>query len=63
MLKLSVSKFRFGVTQLHVPCVAVTTTFSAGTFAAHGAAPDVEVADFEAYLAGAGAWLLAEEAG
>lgn len=44
-------------------CVAVTTTFSAGTFAAHGAAPDVEVADFEAYLAGAGAWLLAEEAG
>jgi beta-phosphoglucomutase len=39
-------------------CVALTTSFPAGTFAAHGAAPDVEVPDFEAYLAGPGAWLL-----
>jgi HAD superfamily hydrolase (TIGR01509 family) len=39
-------------------CVALTTSFPAGTFAAHGAAPDVEVPDFEAFLAGAGAWLL-----
>lgn len=41
-------------------CVAVTTTFPAGTFAAHGAPPDLEVADFEAFLAGPGAWLLDE---
>jgi HAD superfamily hydrolase (TIGR01509 family) len=39
-------------------CVAVTTTFPAGTFAAHGAAPDIEVADFDAFLDGPGAWLL-----
>jgi len=39
-------------------CVAVTTTFPAGTFAAHGAEPDVAVADFDAFLAGPGAWLL-----
>jgi beta-phosphoglucomutase len=39
-------------------CVAVTTSFPAGTFAAHGAPPEAEVPDFEAFLAGAGAWLL-----
>jgi HAD superfamily hydrolase (TIGR01509 family) len=39
-------------------CVAVTTSFSAGTFAAHGAPPDFEVPDFDAFLAGPGAWLL-----
>ena len=39
-------------------CVALTTSFPGGTFAAHGAAPDVEVGDFEAYLAGPGAWLV-----
>ena len=39
-------------------CVALTTSFPGGTFAAHGAAPDIEVADFEAYLGGPGAWLL-----
>lgn len=39
-------------------CVAVTTTFSAGTFAAHGAEPDAAVADFDAFLSGPGAWLL-----
>ena len=39
-------------------CVALTTSFPGGTFAAHGAAPDVEVADFDAFLAGPGAWLL-----
>jgi beta-phosphoglucomutase len=39
-------------------CVGVTTTFPPGTFAAHGAEPDVEVADFDAFLAGPGAWLL-----
>ena len=39
-------------------CVALTTSFPGGTFAAHGAAPDVEVSDFDAYLAGPGAWLV-----
>jgi beta-phosphoglucomutase len=39
-------------------CVALTTSFPGGTFAAHGATPDVEVPDFEAYLAGPGAWLV-----
>jgi len=38
-------------------CVAVTTTFSAEAFAAHGAPADVAVADFEAYLDGPGRWL------
>jgi beta-phosphoglucomutase len=38
-------------------CVAVTTTFSAEVFAAHGAPADVAVADFEAYLDGPGRWL------
>jgi beta-phosphoglucomutase-like phosphatase (HAD superfamily) len=38
-------------------CVAVTTTFSAETFAAHGAPASVAVADFEEYLEGAGRWL------
>jgi beta-phosphoglucomutase len=39
-------------------CVALTTSFPGGTFAAHGAVPDVEVADFDDFLAGPGAWLL-----
>jgi beta-phosphoglucomutase len=39
-------------------CVALTTSFPAGTFAAHGAVPEAEVADFDAFLAGPGAWLL-----
>jgi HAD superfamily hydrolase (TIGR01509 family) len=39
-------------------CVALTTSFPGGTFASHGAAPDIEVPDFEAFLAGPGAWLL-----
>jgi HAD superfamily hydrolase (TIGR01509 family) len=39
-------------------CVALTTSFPGGTFAAHGAVPDIEVSDFDAYLAGPGAWLL-----
>ena len=39
-------------------CVAMTTSFAPGTFAAHGAPPDAEVADFDAFLAGPGAWLL-----
>ncbi len=44
-------------------CVGVTTTFPAGTFAAHDAEPDLEVADFDAYLAGPGAWLLEDRPG
>ncbi len=43
-------------------CVALTTSFPAGTFAAHGAEPDAEVPDFDAFLAGPGAWLLEAEA-
>lgn len=39
-------------------CVALTTSFPPGTFAAHGAPPDAEVPDFDAFLAGPGAWLL-----
>lgn len=39
-------------------CVAVTTSFTPDAFAAEGALPDESVADFEEYLAGAGAWLL-----
>jgi beta-phosphoglucomutase len=38
-------------------CVAITTSFAAGTFAAHGAPPDFEVPDFDAFLDGPGAWL------
>jgi HAD superfamily hydrolase (TIGR01509 family) len=40
-------------------CVAVTTTFAASVFEAHGARPDLAVANFDEYLAGPGAWLLA----
>jgi beta-phosphoglucomutase len=40
-------------------CVALTTNFSPEALAAHGASPDVAVPDFDAYLAGPGAWLLA----
>ncbi len=39
-------------------CVAVTTSFSAEDFVSHGAPPDAAVADFEAYLAGPGRWLV-----
>ncbi len=39
-------------------CVALTTSFAEETFAAHGAAADDTVADFDAFLAGPGAWLL-----
>lgn len=38
--------------------VAVTTSFSAAAFRAHGAEFDHAVADFEDYLAGPGRWLL-----
>jgi len=38
-------------------CVALTTTFPAEAFAAHGAAPDAAAADFDEYLAGPGRWL------
>lgn len=38
--------------------VAVTTSFSAGTFREHGAVFDHAAADFEEYLAGPGRWLL-----
>lgn len=38
-------------------CVAVTTTFSAADFAAHGATPDAVVRDFSEFLEGPGAWL------
>jgi beta-phosphoglucomutase family hydrolase len=41
-------------------CVAITTTFSAEAFAAHGATPDATVADFDEYLAGPGRWLRAD---
>lgn len=43
-------------------CVALTTSFPPGTFAAHGAAPDAEVPDFDAFLAGPGAWLVEKPA-
>jgi HAD superfamily hydrolase (TIGR01509 family) len=38
-------------------CVALTTTFTADVFSAHGAAPDAAVGDFEEFLAGPGRWL------
>jgi hypothetical protein len=38
--------------------VALATSFPEETFAAHGAAADVTVADFDAFLAGPGAWLV-----
>jgi HAD superfamily hydrolase (TIGR01509 family) len=41
-------------------CVAVTTTFAASVFEAHGARPDLAVSNFDEYLAGAGAWLLGD---
>jgi HAD superfamily hydrolase (TIGR01509 family) len=40
----------------------ITTSFSTAAFAAHGAAPDFVCADFEAYLAGPGGWLLDDRA-
>lgn len=43
-------------------CVAVTTSFPLASFDAHGAAPDYAVADYDEFLAGPGAWLLAQEA-
>jgi HAD superfamily hydrolase (TIGR01509 family) len=39
-------------------CVAITTTFPAADFAAHGVPPDAAFADFDEFLAGPGAWLL-----
>ena len=39
-------------------CVGVTTSFSPEAFAAHGAAPDLAVRDFEEFLAGPGRSLL-----
>jgi HAD superfamily hydrolase (TIGR01509 family) len=41
-------------------CVAVTTSFSLAQFEAHDARPDAAVADFDAFLAGPGAWLEAD---
>ena len=42
-------------------CIALTTSFPEDTFAAHGATADAVVADFEAFLAGPGSWLLSPE--
>ncbi len=39
-------------------CIAVTTTFSALDLAAHHAAPDLAVRDYDAYLEGPGTWVL-----
>ena len=39
-------------------CVAVGSTHTPAMLAAHGAAPDHNVADFDEYLAGPGAWLV-----
>jgi beta-phosphoglucomutase len=41
-------------------CVAITTSFSLAQFEAHDAHPDAAVADFDAFLAGPGAWLEAD---
>ena len=38
-------------------CVALLTSISADVFAAHGAVPHHAVIDFDAFLAGPGAWL------
>ena len=38
-------------------CVAVGSTHTPEMLALHGAAPDHNVADFEEYLLGPGAWL------
>jgi HAD superfamily hydrolase (TIGR01509 family) len=40
-----------------MPCIALTTNFSAEEIAAHGARPDHVIPDFAAYLAGPGFWL------
>ena len=39
-------------------CIALTTSFSAATLLANGTAPDATYADFAAYLAAEGGWLL-----
>jgi beta-phosphoglucomutase len=39
-------------------CVAITSTFSAETLAASDPAPDASYRDFDAYLEGAGRWLV-----
>jgi len=39
-------------------CIALTTSFPEETFAAHQARADATVADFDAFLAGPGAWLV-----
>jgi len=41
-------------------CAGVTTSFSASALGTAGAAPDFTVADFDEYLSGPGAWLLAQ---
>lgn len=43
-------------------CVALTTSFTAKTFAAADPPPDATCADFTEFLAGAGRWLLEEPA-
>ena len=40
-----------------MPCVAVTTTFDAATFAAHDVPPTAVVRDFDDFLGGPGRWL------
>jgi beta-phosphoglucomutase len=44
-------------------CVGLTTSFDAAALASGGARPDFTVADFDGFLAGPGAWLLAPQAG
>ncbi len=39
-------------------CVAITTSFPESEFVAHGVPPDAAVADYDAFLAGPGAWLV-----
>jgi HAD superfamily hydrolase (TIGR01509 family) len=41
-----------------MPCVAITTTFTADAFATADPAPSASVPDFDAFLAGEGRWLL-----
>jgi beta-phosphoglucomutase len=41
-----------------MPCVALSTSFSAESFAACEPPPEFTCADFDAYLAGPGAWLV-----
>jgi beta-phosphoglucomutase-like phosphatase (HAD superfamily) len=43
-----------------MPCVAITSTFTADAFAATNATPQAICPDFDAFLNGVGSWLLAE---